>query len=129
MFKVNNGYTETISVDGVVRVHCRPLLGATIAPKLVSWVLKKFSLEMVKNGICFGGASQQKVFFQQMCPHKTHPCPPFSRIGPGCTAFIVDSDLLNLSGSCIVFKVKECSQAVVSTTRITGNSFHSKFTF
>ena len=41
------------------RAYSKPLLGATITPSLVPCVWKKiFSLEMVKNYICLGGASK-----------------------------------------------------------------------
>ena len=55
--------------------------GATIAPDLVPWVLKKiFSIKKIKNDICSGGASKQMPFFQKVCPKKTYPCPQC--IGP-----------------------------------------------
>ena len=48
------------------RAYSTHLLGATIAPNLVSWVLKKiFSLDMVKNDICLGGASKQNAYFPE----------------------------------------------------------------
>ena len=60
----------------LVSAYSRPLLSATIAPNLKPWVLKKiFSLEMIKNDICLGGASKQNAFFHKMCPKKMHPCP------------------------------------------------------
>ena len=49
--------------------HSRPLLGATIALNLVSWVLKKiFSSEMDKKDICLGSASKQNAPFSFMPP-------------------------------------------------------------
>ena len=51
--------------------YSKPLSGATIAPNLVSWVLRKiFSLEMVKNDICLGGASKQNVLFSENMSQK-----------------------------------------------------------
>ena len=42
-----------------VRAYSRPLLGVTIVPNLVPWVLNEvFSSEMVKNDICLEGASK-----------------------------------------------------------------------
>ena len=53
----------------------RPLLGATLAPNLVIWVLKKlFSLVIVKNNICLGGTSKQNAFFENVRPKKDQ-CP------------------------------------------------------
>ena len=46
----------------------RTLLGATIACNLVAWVLKKISLEMVKNDISLGGASKQNALFSENVP-------------------------------------------------------------
>ena len=41
-------------------------LGATIALNLVPLVLKKiFLLEIVKNGICLGGASKKNALFSK----------------------------------------------------------------
>ena len=60
----------------IFRVYSRPLLGATSAPNLLPWVFKKvFSLEMVKNGICLGGASKQNAFFSKMVSQKRYTCP------------------------------------------------------
>ena len=54
---------------GMVRAYSRPLLGATIAPNLVPWVLEKiFSLEMVKNDICLGDESKQNTLFSENVP-------------------------------------------------------------
>ena len=51
------------------RAYSGPSLGATIAPNLVPWVLKKiFSLEMVKNNM-----QTKCLFFQKICLKKcTH---------------------------------------------------------
>ena len=56
------------------RAYSRPLLGAIIAPNLVSWVLKKiFSLEMGKNDIYLGVQANKMSFFQKICCKKrTH---------------------------------------------------------
>ena len=56
------------------RAYSRHLLGATIAPNLVPWVLKKIlSLEMGKNDIYLGGASKQNALLQKIYPKKcTH---------------------------------------------------------
>ena len=63
----------------------RPLLGATIAPNLVSSVLKKKkknSLEMVKKDTYLGSASQQyTLFFKKTCPKK-HTHASMFRLGP-----------------------------------------------
>ena len=60
----------------IFRVYSRPLLGATRAPNLLPWVFKKvFSLEMIKNGICLGGASKQNAFFSKMVSQKRYTCP------------------------------------------------------
>ena len=68
-FVANEYHFSSIFSDS--RAYSRPLLGATIATNLVVWVLRKiFSLEMVKNDICLGGAT----FFQKMCPKKSHQC-------------------------------------------------------
>ena len=57
--------------DIYFRAYSKLLLGATIAPNLVSWVLRKiFSLEMVKNDICLGGASKQNVLFSENMSQK-----------------------------------------------------------
>ena len=58
---------ENISVH--IRAYSRPLLGATIAPNLVPWVLRKiFSLEMGKNDIYLGGASKQNTLSSENLP-------------------------------------------------------------
>ena len=50
---------QLVSNKEKIGTHSRPLLGATIAPSIVPWVLKKkISLEMVKNDICLGGTSK-----------------------------------------------------------------------
>ena len=86
-------HTETleyIKKYKLVRAHSRPLLGATIA---LSFFLI-FSLEMVKNGICFffwrgeegGGVLAKKIPFSSTnVPPKNAPMPLISRIGPACT--------------------------------------------
>ena len=63
------------------RAYSGPSLGATIAPNLVPWVLKKiFSLEMGKNNIYLGGAREQNAFFQKFCPKKrTHAANFYNR--------------------------------------------------
>ena len=59
-----------------IRAYSRPLLGAIIAPNLVPWFLEKiFLLEVIKNDICFGGASKQNAPFWKNLPQKTHACP------------------------------------------------------
>ena len=46
-------------------------------------VLKKiFSLEMVENDFCLGGASKQNALFSENVPQKDVPMHPMSRIGP-----------------------------------------------
>ena len=58
------------------------LLGATIAPNLMPWVLRKiFSLEMVKNGNCLESRSKQNALFSENVPLKNAPMPPMSRTG------------------------------------------------
>ena len=53
----------------VYMVYSRPLLGATIALNLVSWVLKKiFSSEMDKNDIYLVNASKQSTPFSENLP-------------------------------------------------------------
>ena len=65
-----------MSRDSQSRAYSIHLLGATIEPNLVPWVLKKiFSLEMVKNGICLGGASKQNALFSEKLASETYPCP------------------------------------------------------
>ena len=50
------------------------LVRAYSRPNLVSWFLKKiFSLEMVKNDIFLGSASNQNALFSENVPKKTHP--------------------------------------------------------
>ena len=59
---VGNGF-------GMPKAYSRPLLGATVTPNLVPWVLKKiFSVEMVKNDIRLGGASKQNALFSENMP-------------------------------------------------------------
>ena len=41
-----------------------------------------FLLEMVKNGICLGGASDQNALFPEKCAPENVPMPSLSRIGP-----------------------------------------------
>ena len=54
---------------GGVRAYSRPLLGVTIAPNLVTWVLKKiFSLEMCRNDIYLWGGSKQNALFLENLP-------------------------------------------------------------
>ena len=65
------------------RAYSIRLLVATIAPNLVPLVLKKmFLLEMVKNGICLGGASKQNGLFSKKCVPKNAPMSSLSRIDP-----------------------------------------------
>ena len=53
----------------ITKAYPGPLLGATITPNLVPWVLKKiFPLEMVKNDICLGGAGKQNGLFSESMP-------------------------------------------------------------
>ena len=69
--------------DGTIskcRVYSKPLLDAIITLNLVPLFLKKiFSLEMVKNDICLGGASKQNApFLKKFAPppqKKMYPCP------------------------------------------------------
>ena len=52
-----------------VRAYSTHLLGATIAPNLVSRVLKKkFSLKTVKNDIRLVGASKSNALFSKIAP-------------------------------------------------------------
>ena len=52
-----------------VRAYSRHLLGATIAPNLVSRVLKKiFLLITVKNDIRLVGASKPNALFSKIAP-------------------------------------------------------------
>ena len=56
-------------LSNAYRAYSRPLLGATIAPNLVPWVLKKiFSFEMVKNDIHLDGASKQNALISKNMP-------------------------------------------------------------
>ena len=58
-----------ISNQDTYRAYSGPLLGTTIAPNLVPWVLKKiFSLEMVKNDICLEAANKQNALFSESMP-------------------------------------------------------------
>ena len=71
--KCNSKKSKFSLLHGIYfRAYSKPLSGATIAPNLVSWVLRKiFSLEMVKNNMCFGGASKQNaLFFWKYAPKK-----------------------------------------------------------
>ena len=54
--------------------YSRPLLGVTITPNLVPWVLRKiFSLKMIEYDISLGSASNQNAFFKKCAPKKhTH---------------------------------------------------------
>ena len=64
------------------RAYSRRLLGATIAPNLLPWVLKQiFLLEMVKNGICFGSVSKQNALCTKKCAPINATMPLLSRIG------------------------------------------------
>ena len=55
----------------ISRAYSGPLLGATIAANLMPWFFKRiFSLEMVKNDICLGGAIKQNAFFFRKYPPK-----------------------------------------------------------
>ena len=55
--------------DGGVRAYSRPLLGVTIIPNLVPWVLKKiFSLEMCRNDIYLWGGRKQNALFLENSP-------------------------------------------------------------
>ena len=64
------------------RVYSRSLLGANIAPSLVSRVLKKiYSLEMVENDICLESESKQNALLKKRAL-KNVPMPPMSRIVP-----------------------------------------------
>ena len=52
------------------------LVTAYSRPNLVPWFLTKiFSLEMVKNDIFLGSASNQNALFSENVPKKAHPCP------------------------------------------------------
>ena len=78
----------------IFRAYSRSLFGATFTPNLAPWVLKKiFSLEMVKNNFCLGGASKQNVFSENV-PWKIAAIPPMSKIGPDFVyPFISDKKL------------------------------------
>ena len=66
----------------------------TIVPILVPRVLKKiFLLEMVKNGIWLGGASNQNALFYEKCAPKNTPMSSLPRIGP----YKSNQNLLTLS--------------------------------
>ena len=53
-------------------------------------VLKKaFSLEIVKNDICLGGASKQHAPLFKNCAPKNVAMPPMSRMGPDYTKHII----------------------------------------
>ena len=53
----------------IIRAYSRPLLGVPFAPNLAARVLEKiFSLEMVKNYFCLGGAGKQNAFFSENLP-------------------------------------------------------------
>ena len=81
-FVTNENHFSSIFSDS--RAYSKPLSGATIAPNLVLWVLRKiFSLEMVKNDTCLGGASKKNVLFSENVPPKIAPIPLMYRIGPG----------------------------------------------
>ena len=43
-----------------------------------------FLLEMVKYGICSGGASKQNALFSKKCAPKSASMSSMSRIGPAC---------------------------------------------
>ena len=63
--------------------YSRPLLGVTIPPNLVFWVLRKiFSLEIVKKWHLFRGCKQTKCPFSEEVPPKNASMPPMSRIDP-----------------------------------------------
>ena len=50
------------------RANSRPLLGMYIECNQVPWVLKKiFSLELVKNDTCLGGARSKMSFSKKLC--------------------------------------------------------------
>ena len=58
-----------IACPTIIRANSGPFLGATLAPNLAPWVLKKiFSLEIVKNDFYLGGASKQNAFFSKNVP-------------------------------------------------------------
>ena len=71
-----------------VRAYSRPLLGATIAPNLVPWVLKKiFSLEIDIFTVfsifsMFRRCKQTKCPFFRKCTLKNAPMPSMFRTGP-----------------------------------------------
>ena len=47
------------------------------------WVLEKlFSLEVVENSICLGGACKQMLFLKKKVPSENEPNPSMSRIEP-----------------------------------------------
>ena len=58
-----------IILASVLRTYSRHLLGVTIAPNLVPWVLKElFSLEIVKNDICLASVRKQNALFSENVP-------------------------------------------------------------
>ena len=69
-----HGYYGTL-VQSQSRTYA--LLGSIIASNLVPWVLEKiFLLEIVKIGICLGGASKQMPLFQKNVPPKNRTYAP-----------------------------------------------------
>ena len=63
--------------------YSRPLLGVTIPPNLVFWLLRKiFSLEINKKWHLFMGCKQTKCPFSEDVPPKNASMPPMSRIDP-----------------------------------------------
>ena len=63
-YRKNSGPISTPETLYAGRANSKPLLGATFAPSLPPCVLEKiFSLEMVKNDLCLGGASKQNALF------------------------------------------------------------------
>ena len=74
---------QCMDFPGINRASSRPFLGATIAPNLVLWVLKKiFPSETIKNDNCLGIVSKQNALFSDDAPQKNAPMLPMSRIGP-----------------------------------------------
>ena len=68
-YRKNSGPISTPETLYAGRANSRPLLGATLAPSLPPWVLEKiFSLEMVKNDLCLGGARKENRLFWENVP-------------------------------------------------------------
>ena len=90
IYLVINVWMESLLIY-IYRAYSGPLLGATIAPNIVPWVLKKiFSLKMVENDICLRGTSKCPFFRKYALENASML--PMSRISPDigiyCLEFI-----------------------------------------